>query len=56
MPMRKDITPDFGKGLNDKKVVVPSSKTLAFIKQFARSYQVAKTDSLPDSLIGICVN
>lgn len=54
--MRKNITPDFGKSLNEKKVVAPSSKTLSFIKHFARSYHVAKTDGLPNSLAGICVN
>lgn len=37
-----------------EKVVVPSPKTLEFIKQFSRTYHV--NDSLPRSLNGLCLN
>ena len=37
-----------------EKVVVPSEKTLDFLRQFARSYYVEK--SLPKTVNGLCVN
>lgn len=52
--MKKNITPDLHNSFEPKKVVVPSSKALAFIKQFARSYHVAK--EIPSPISGICVN
>lgn len=52
--MKKNITPKLCNGLKDEKVVAPSTETLDFIKQFARSYYVDK--NLPVSLAGICVN
>ena len=54
LPMKKDITPNQCNGYNRKKVVAPSKQTLDFIKQFARSYNVAK--DLPSALSGFCVN
>lgn len=38
----------------EKKVVVPSDKTLDFLKQFAYTYYVDK--NLPATLGGLCVN
>lgn len=51
--MKKITTP---KDLNDKKekVVVPSQKTLEFIKQFSRTYYV--NNSVPKELNGLCLN
>lgn len=54
MPMKRDITIKLNEKNSQKKVVVPSDETLNFIKQFARSYVVAK--QLPDSISGFCVN
>jgi len=51
--MKKIFTPkDDPK--NQEKVVVPSAKTLDFLKQFARSYYVEK--SLPKAVNEFCVN
>lgn len=51
--MKKITTP---KKKNDKKetVVVPSQKTLEFIKQFSRTYYV--DNSIPKRLDGLCLN
>lgn len=38
----------------EKEVVVPSAKTLDFLKSFARTYYVEK--SLPTPLNEVCVN
>lgn len=54
LPMNRKITPNSCNESNPKKVVAPSTQTLDFIKQFARSYYVAQ--NLPASLAGVCVN
>ena len=53
--MRKIITPKNDNAKNEKaEVVAPSSRSLDFLKAFARSYHADK--SLPEPLNGLCVN
>lgn len=54
--MSKNITSHASKDLNKERneVVVPSSKTLDFLKSFARTYYVDK--SLPGQLNNFCIN
>ncbi|MFT3995356.1 MAG: hypothetical protein QM660_13670 [Dysgonomonas sp.] len=54
--MKKTITTKQHGNLDEKEelVVVPSSRTLDFLRAFARSYYVEKT--LPTSLNEVCVN
>ena len=53
--MRKTTTPKQNEAKGNKaEVVAPSSKSLDFLKAFARSYHADK--SLPASLSGYCVN
>lgn len=51
--MKKITTP---KNFDKKKeeVVVPSLKTLEFIKQFSRAYYV--NNSIPKEMNGLCLN
>lgn len=49
--MKKSYTQ---KKCQDVKVVVPSKKTIDFLKQFARSYYVE--NALPNGLNGLCLN
>ncbi|MDR1090615.1 MAG: hypothetical protein LBL79_06020 [Prevotella sp.] len=49
--MKKDFTQE---KCQEKKVVVPSKRTIDFLKQFARSYYVE--DALPNKLKGLCLN
>ena len=51
--MKKIITP---KDLNKKneQVVVPTQKTLEFIRQFARTYYV--DNSIPKEMNSLCLN
>ncbi|MBB4035033.1 hypothetical protein GGR21_000922 [Dysgonomonas hofstadii] len=51
--MKKIFTPKDNMK-KQEEVVVPSEKTLDFLKQFARSYYVEK--SLPRAVNEICVN
>lgn len=52
--MRKSSTQKLYKSFNKEEVVVPSEKTINFLKQFARSYYVEK--ALPKSLNELCIN
>lgn len=49
--MKKDFTQ---KKCRKGKVVVPSRRSIDFLKQFARSYYVENT--LPNKLNGFCLN
>lgn len=51
--MKKISTPR-NLGKKSEEVVAPSSKTLEFIKQFSRTYQIE--NSLPKSMNSICLN
>lgn len=51
--MKKVFTPTNSKPTN-QKVVVPSEKTLDFLKQFAHSYYIEK--SLPEPINNLCIN
>lgn len=42
------------KKCQDEKVVVPSKRTIDYLKQFARSYYVENT--FPKELNGFCLN
>ena len=54
--MKKNPTPLRRSDLQqrEKGVVVPSAKTLSFLKSFARTYYVEK--SLPSPLGELCIN
>lgn len=49
--MKKDFTQ---KKCQEEKVVVPSKRTIDYLKQFARSYYVE--NALPNKLNGFCLN
>lgn len=49
--MKKDFTQ---RKYQEEKVVVPSNRTIDFLKQLARSYYVEK--ALPNKLNELCLN